>query len=312
MFNNETLTGFSNRRFLNCKKFFNLSKNNMLTFEDLTEDTYTFANLFFYYANLAVSKHKWDLPKVFQQIDPIFIEKLLFYKGRCAIVRDKSKGFLLCDFVNKNVRFNMLGYPTKIQALDILNNEQIGEYSSEDFVIIENNPFWYPTVNHVWNDCTKMADLNESMDTNVNAQKIPIVFQGRPEQKTTMQSIMSQIKTGLEYIFLNKDYNVDDIKTLDINRPFIAEQILNVLDRRKNELLTKIGIENENVNKLSGISESEVNANSALVNLTNDVMLNSRQKACKELKEKFNIDVSVYSIQSTNEKEFNLKEVENE
>ena len=270
------------------------SKNQALAWDNLTNALFSFLPTYAEFTSVCLDRFKWIFPEENEQLNSDFCELLNFYRGRCALVNSGDKGYMLCDFNSIDRKFNMFGYPTTIEAIDVFNdNNVIGQFDSENFVIIPNNKMWYPTNMTVLKYSIDIANIIEAIDLNIEAQKFPVVLQGTTEQKTMLQQIADKIECGDKYLFLDKNYNVDDIKTLFINAPFISKELDEMKERKRAELLTKIGIDNANVFKESGINADETNANNSLVELNRKTFIHTRETAIEEIKEKFAIDVSM-------------------
>lgn len=282
-----------------------MSKNRALWFENVTDDIIKFYNYYTYYSNLAMDNFKWVIDKQYKMLNSDFIEKLLFYKGVCAVVRINDVP-QLCTFVNISKSYNLFGYPTRINAYDVFNNDKmLGTFESEDFVIIENNKLWYPTNLIVLEKSNKLANISEAIDINTDGQKYPVVFQGSIEQKRTLQEMSAKYVKGERPLYVDKDFKVDDITCINPDVPFRALELFKAGENVKNEMLSMIGIDNVNISKESGVSPDEVNSNNELVKLSYDMYLSSREKAVKELFDKFGIEVSL-EYQKANTEAYNL------
>lgn len=274
--------------------FLTMSKNGALAWEDLFTALGNFVPVYVQYSNLCLNFFEWELPVENQQLNSDFIERLLFYKGRCAIINDKTRGLMVVDFQNIGGWSNIFGYPTKIQARDIFDyNKVIGEYENDNFVVITNNKMWYPTNITVLKYSIDISDMLDAINLNVESQKSPIILQAADEkQKLTIEQIADKIEIGERYIFAKSDFRPESqISSLNIAAPYVADRLNDLQQKKTAELLTALGINNENINKQSGITPDEVNANNGLIKLNFDTMLIPRQEACDELKRKFNIDV---------------------
>lgn len=279
--------------FKNFINYLTFSKNEVLKLESLTDDIIDFLTHYTNYSGLALNRFKWNFSKDYELIDSFYIEKILYYVGAIALVKTENRGFMLARFNTISKHFNYFQEPTKIQAFDYYTGESLGEYTEDNFVIIANNPLWYPTNVTVWNICAKLANLDRAVTINTFSQQTPILCQGDEKQKVALQNAAAQIEEGARYIFAPKDSPIKDITTLDIRAPFVAKDLLDVSDRLKASLLTLMGINNENVNKQSGVSPDEVNSNNSLVQFSSEVFVLSRQRAIAEIKRKFNIDVEL-------------------
>lgn len=271
------------------------SKNQALEFDNLTSALFSFLPTYAEFCTLFLDKFKWKFPVENEQLSSDFCELLQLYRGRCAVVDSGDNGFILCDFNPVERYYNMFGgYPRKIQAIDIFNNDKvIGTFDEDKFVIIPNNKLWYPTNITIMKYSLDIANLIDAMDLNTEAQKFPVVLQGTPEQKLMLKQLADKIECGDKYLFLDKAYNIDDIKTLFINAPFISKELDDLKERKRAELLTKLGINNANVLKESGINQYETNANNSLVELNNKALLTPRLESIEQIKEKFGLDVEL-------------------
>lgn len=274
--------------------FLTLSKNGALHWEELFTSLDNFIPIYCQYSNLCLNFFEWELPLENEQLNSDFIERLLFYKGRCAIINDKTRGLMVVDFQNIGGWSNIFGYPTKIQARDIFDyNKVIGEYESDEFVIITNNKMWYPTNITVLKYSIDISNILDSINSNVEDQKFPVILQSADDkQKLTIEQIADKIECGERYIFAKSDFRPESqITALHLNAPYMADRLNDLQERKTSELLTALGINNENINKESGISSDEVQANNGLVKLNFDSMLIPRQEACDEVKRKFGINI---------------------
>lgn len=282
--------------FINPKyhNFLNISKNSALKWEDMFTSLGNFIPIYVQFSNLCLNFFQWELPIENEQLNSDFIERLLYYKGRCAIINDKNRGLMVVDFTNISGFSNIFGYPTKIQARDIFDyNRVIGDYDSEDFVIITNNNMWYPHNITVLKYSIDMSDILDAININVESQKTPIIIQSADEKTKLSNEILTEkIECGDRFIFVKSGYKPEDfVSSLDISSPYIADKLNDLFAKKTNELLTAIGVNNENINKQSGISPDEINANNGLIKLNFDAMLIPRQEACDEIKRKFGINV---------------------
>lgn len=272
--------------------FLSLSHNQFETLNNISTDVLSFIPIYSNITSLCLSRFKWDFDNPNLNDDREYIEKMLHYKGRCAIVNDENKGYISCDFIVS--KWDRSGRPQLIKAVNGYNQSDVyGEYVVDDFVILKNNSFQYPTNLTAYLYSSLISQLNVLSMKNIEQQKFPVVFQGTPEQKQTLAEVSSKLKNGDIYIFLDKSFNINDITKLSIDIKFLVPEIMDTKDRLKNEMLTLLGFDNVNVSKESGISTDEVNANNGIIAVTVEDMLESRLKAGEELKNKFNINASV-------------------
>lgn len=260
----------------------------------LSNDFLDFIPIYALYTNIALNISKVIFPQENTQLNSDFNEKLLFYKGKSAIVKDKSKGYILCDFSTINSHFNMFGEPTKISAFDVYTGENIGQYTEDDFVIIKNNPLMVPTNLTVLKAAIDLTEIMQATNENVKQQKFPVVFQGTNQQKLTFEKLIEDLEKKYPYIFLDKEINVDDITKLMIDAKFISKELLDLFERRKAMLMESLGVANVGVMKQSGVSDDEINSNNILTDMSADLSITCKKNAIKELKDKFNLSATLW------------------
>ena len=272
----------------------NFSKDNALFFEGLTDNVLFFLNYYSHFANICLSRYAWDFDKEkYSAISADFIEKMLFFRGSCAIINDEN-GLKCCDYTVVKNKYNSMFEPLEINAIDYTNGTTLGTFSSEDFVIVKNNFLAYPTNLTVMRFCAMMSNLDIATKINTFSQQIPILLQGTEKQRKTLEELAAKMELGNRYIFAPLESDLSKaISSLDIREPFIAKDLIDVKNQCINQLLTLLGINNENVNKQSGITSDEVNANNAFVKISSDIYSLQREKTIEELKEKFDFDVKI-------------------
>ena len=96
-----------------------------------------------------------------------------------------------------------------------------------------------------------------------------------------------KIKFNLIMPYWNKIFLADELE----------QRILDKLQQQKtdlkNELLTYLGINNNNNVKKERMVVDEVNANNEYTSINLDLMFDLRKRACKEINEKFGLNISV-------------------
>ena len=247
---------------------------------NLRIDTMMFLIYFTKYANILMTKYAWSVSPILSRT----IEKILFYFGSCAIIKDGGKlkpyKYIITEWDKETAE------PMTIDCCDLLGNVVKTNVNKKDFVIIYSNINSFPDVFTTWNFCSKFARTQRAIDSNVSKQFIPIVFQGSSEQKKTFEALARKYEQGVNYWFCDKDA-LNSLTTLNLNIDFQAIDLYNLLDKQKNEFESIVGIDNENVNKESGVSEFEIEANDEFLNSINNSAIYYRKCACQEIEDKF-------------------------
>ena len=84
-----------------------------------------------------------------------------------------------------------------------------------------------------------------------------------------------------------------DINAVNTQVEYIGNELLMTKHTILNEVYTLLGINNVNTNKRERLITSEVEANNEAVEMYRLSGLNARRQACKEINEKFGLNVNV-------------------
>lgn len=280
---------FNSNIYKSCFDYTKIENGIEQKINNLKQDTIMFLIYFTNYANALMTKYAWDLSPVISRT----IEKLLFYFGSCAVIKDgieiKPYRYIITEWDNETAE------PLTIDVCDLKGTLIKSNINKKNFVIIYSNINSFPVVFTTWNFCAKFARTQRAIDSNVARQFIPLVFQGTPEQKKAFELLARKYEQGVNYWFCDKD-TIQAMSALNLNVEFKGIELYNILDKQKNEFETLVGIDNENINKDSGVSEFEIEANDEFLDSINTSELYYRKCACKEIKEKFNVEWGVSKI----------------
>lgn len=243
--------------------------------------------------NLASSSVKWEgLP---DYIDTVLLENCLNRTGSAIIgyddVTDKY-------WVGQNASVGMIdfyGYP--------MNRKMIGangvniNFTPETSVIIYNNSTrsadlwvfeWF---------AQQLSNILCAVQINVNTQKTMPLIPTSQEQQLTIQNVYDNISANIPYTLVDgNSMNVEAFRnalTFDNRKSFTSDLMLGVYRELWNQILTFIGINNVNVEKRERTNVPEINSNLDEILVMRRNRLNSREKACKQMKELFGLDVTV-------------------
>lgn len=108
-----------------------------------------------------------------------------------------------------------------------------------------------------------------------------------------MKNLYSQVEDNEALILGSKDLNIEGVKVLKTDAPFIADKVMAYKHDLWNETMSFLGLNNANVNKKERLVTDEVNANNQMIELMAETMLLTRKKACEEINKMFGLNVSV-------------------
>lgn len=254
----------------------------------LNDRTYT--DYFYRLQLIARSVFKWNnLPN---GMDEKWIERYLFTEGKCLFFNDKEKGFMItksCDFGNLNP------YDEPVEVMPFATNytNSKGLTNGEECVIIRNNDLMLPTAPTIELFAYRLSEISRTIDININGQKTPFIILCSDKQKLSMKNVYSQLTGNEPVIYGDKNLDIDNVRVLNTNAPIVFDKLQIQKHAIWNECMTFLGINNANMDKRERLVDDEVQANNEQVEMCADVMLKARERACEEINNLFNLDISV-------------------
>lgn len=254
------------------------------------DNNYIFFDLF---SNVALTLFKWEnLPRT---MNADFLEWCLFTEGKVCATKNAVGDIVNLQFTEQE--FDIYNQPKKITAYA----EKISlERNKYDFVICKNNKLQTPTIVLVNYFCQKIKNIESTLDCNIYAQKMPVLFKGKKEKQKTLLNAFNKFNANQPYMFVDEDFTEDvKLETLTSDTKFIAKDLFDLKDRYKQEFYTFLGVNNANTVKAERLLTDEVNANNQFISLNFETMYKARLDFCNEFKRIFSIDIRVKpSIQS--------------
>ena len=240
---------------------------------------------------IARALFKWEnLPN---GIDEKWIERYLFSEGNCMFYKDPTLGFMVAG-IGETGPLNYYDEPTTIKPIapnyvyegPILTN-------NVNAVIIRNNDDMLPTSPTIQLYAYKLTNIDRTIDTNIIAQKTPIIVKCSNNQKQSFKTAINQRNDNEPVIYADKSMNTDEIKILDVKAPIVFDKLQIQKHAVWNECMTYLGINNANMDKRERLVDDEVQANNEQVQASEDIFLKARKKACDEINKIFGTTISV-------------------
>lgn len=243
------------------------------------------------FINLAINRFTWEnLPPGLTSEQ---MELLIISKGQLMFFQDKMLGNLILPCY-PTTDINVYGLATEYQV-----NAENGKYNNtvniDNGVIIKNNPLAAADIPTLQVFAKRIDDVEMTQDVNLFQQCMPKIILGDEDSKLTAKAIIDKIKK-FKFVIFGKKSLVNNISTsdvLDTSSPYIIDKLQQQKFDLKNELLTYLGINNNNNIKKERMIVDEVNANNEYTSINLDLMFDLREKACKEINEKFGFNIKV-------------------
>lgn len=259
-------------------------------FEDsLISNNMTYLQYLNRLTELAISMFEWkNLPPT---VDPRYLELHLFETGCMVYFNDDVIGNLCLDCI-VNGRLDVYGNPILRRAYSGYNNYQklLKESNS---VIIWNNYLHTNSVLDVQMFAKRLYNLDRIIDVNANAQKTPVLVQGTEKQRITLLNLYKEFDGNAPFIFGDKNLDLNSLKAISTNAPYVCDKIYTLKTQIWNEALTYLGISNINIQKKERLITDEVTRNQGGTIASRYSRLESRREAVKKINSMFGTNIEV-------------------
>ena len=213
-----------------------------------------------------------------------FLEKALFENGRACFVKNKTLGYQVL-YANPSDKLNIYYLPTKINAWSIGQSDY---YDFDDIVYIMNNNLEKPTIETIKLFAYKLYDVQRTIDTNLNAQRTPVLIEGDTKTILTLKNAYAQYTGNMPVIFGNKQFDISNkLNCIKTDAPYLVDKLEMEKQTVVNDCLTFLGINNVNFEKQERLVTDEANANNQLIQYYLQCFYKTRQDAVDQINEKF-------------------------
>ena len=237
---------------------------------------------------LSISMFEWkNLP---DSIDERFLELTLFGDGQAVFFKDEELGFL-CLQVAMNGGFNVYRVPIRRRAYAVNGYQR--NLDDKNSVIIYNNYLRTNSVNMVKIYSKRLYNLDRIIDVNANAQKTPVLLQGSEMQRLTLLNLYKEYDGNAPVIFGDKNLDINGLKCITTEAPYVADKIYTLKTQIWNEALTYLGISNLNIQKKERLVSDEVIRNQGGTIASRYSRLQARRNACEEINKMFGLEIEV-------------------
>lgn len=267
-----------------------MGRRKRTNFEEITvTNTLTYMQYLRRLMELSMSMFEWkNLPST---VDPRYIELRLFETGSVVFFKDDVLGELCLDCIQQG-NFDVYGNPITRRAYSCYNNYQ-KVLNDKDSVIIWNNYLRTNSVTDIQLYAKRLWDLDRSVDVNAKAQKTPILIQCNEKQRLTMKNLYMQYDGNTPFIFADNNIDINGIKAISTQAPYVADKLYQLKNQIWNEALTYLGISNLNINKQERLITDEVSSSQGSTISSRYSRLESRRQAVEKINEMFDLDIEV-------------------
>lgn len=227
---------------------------------------------------LALSLFEWEnLP---ESMNERFLEQCLYWYGKAAIVNDENLGIINTK-CTPSESLNIYGEATEYHCY---STGYDANFPLDDMVYVRNNLEALPTDATIQLFAQRLYEAERTIDVNIKAQKTPVIILCDEKQRLTMKNIYMKYDGNEPVIYGKKGLDIDEIKVLRTDAPFVADKLEEYKRNVWSEALSFLGINNVMTEKKERLVTGEVDANNQMIDLSAQTMLLTRELAA----EKFN------------------------
>lgn len=275
-----------------------MNKNyNLLSYQSVAKQMNNRVYTHYYYKLMLIARSLFKWNNLPNGINEKWIERYLFSEGSCVFYKDPTYGFMVAKIGNTGP-LNYYDEPTTIRPYAtnyLYTNEKDDDMltNNVDCVIIRNNADCIPTYPTIQLYSADLTNIKRTIDTNIEAQQTPIIVKCSDKQRLSLKQAIKQKQDNEPVIYADKSLDTDSISVLNTVAPIVFDKLQTQKTNILNECLTFLGINNANTDKRERLITNEVESNNQMIKINSDVMLETRERACKEINEMFGLNISV-------------------
>lgn len=258
--------------------------------------------------SLAMSRFRWlNLP---DSCDERYLEWVLLTKGQATIATPENlldAGEPKFYSTDAAVSGMLSKYDNPVKWQSIGNNGWLFNVTDYNGVFIYDNRLRVPIVAQLDLFARRLSAFDRTIDINLFAQKTPWLVTADQSQQETVQNLVSKA-TGGEPVIIGTDQLRDvDIKSINVQVPYIGEQLEFGKQHIWNSIYTFLGIDSL-PRKSERMIEDEVLANNEPSALRALDPLSCRREAADTLNKRFGLDIEVVWNRDNETDNFNYEE----
>lgn len=273
---------------------FDESSYQLLSYKSVAQMANNLTFSYYYYKLMLIARALFEWENLPNNMDERWIEKYLFTSGKCIFFKDPTMGFMVAGLAQQG-SINCYGDPTDVYPVAenfVYSGPKL--INGENCYVIRNNDLMLPNFPIVRHYAFKLTNIDRAIDTNIEAQKTPIIVRCSDKQRLSLKNAINQRRDNEPVIWATDQANISDmVSTLDLNAPAVFKDLQTQKHMILNEVFTDFGINNANMDKRERMVANEVEANNEQVKASEDVLLKVREEACKNINRIFNLDISV-------------------
>lgn len=275
----------------------------------------TFSSYYNMLKNMAENSFKWDnLPN---DIDPIFIEKMLYQYGLVTVFNDPIVGLVALPAIIAG-GFNIYGMPERVRAFSPRTGfSQLLKYSPvlelSECVLIHNtnrdlNSSLFKGTIGMFTE--RLTEMKRTEDVNIFAQRTPVTMVVPEGQVETYTNLFDRYQNLGQIIFGYKGLDVEAIKAIKTDAPWVADKVDDLFIKTWNEAIGFLGISNVAITKKERVNTEEATLSQGSSMTFRHIRQEPREWAISRINAKWNTNISIGFSETYRQNEVDM--IENE
>jgi len=271
-----------------------LDSYQLLSYKSVAQMSNNITFSYYYYKLMLIVNNLFEWEGLPNNMESRWIENYLFSDGQCVFFKDPVMGFMVAG-IAQDGGVNCYNDPTTLTpvAVNYVYSGSEPLTNGENCFLIRNNTLRLPEFAVVRYYAFKLSNIDRAIDVNIEAQKTPTIVTCTDKQRLSLKQAINQRKDNEPVIYADNSFDKDMITTLDLTAPPVFKDLQVQKHMIINEFFTDIGVNNANMDKRERMVANEVEANNEQVKACEDVLLRSREEACKQINRIFGLNISV-------------------
>lgn len=268
--------------------FFSSMKTKSAEKNALVKKNWTGLNIFYLLLDMLIGRFDYKLP---ESCDARFLELCLLNTTHALIARDKKTGNIMNFSVVAGSNFSPYGYLNNVNAVDFMGKnygryipDTPGNETFADSVYIRNSDYNIAPIMRVYWYADRLTQIQSSLNAAINNLRGSVIISCSKEQERAVKRAYQNIDNGLPIVIVtgqDGDAYQDAPKIItNPQTPDIVRVLQETYDKTMSEFCVEFGINGNGViNKLSGVSDSELAQNTQAIEIRLQQELRQRKNA---------------------------------
>ena len=267
----------------------------------LKNDMFQVSRYYDYYSCLGLNRFRWkNLPS---GMESRHIERALFENGQAVFFKDddlNSPFEFLCLPCQPSNALNVYGDPVHFNGIG--NGAYYTNLSPLNSVRIMDNDNALPPQRHIRYYTYLMTQIELTINMNLDQQKFPMVMPTTKKNELSMRRIYEKYAQFDPLMLVDEKLanqltsDGDGFKAINTSAPYLLDKLCDFKKTVENELLTFLGINNNNTDKKERLLMDEVNANNSFIDMSLDFAYKERLRACEKINKLFGLNIQVEKV----------------